>query len=311
MAELRKSVHAYNDEGRYCLYTVADAQKIALPSPVGNATNRHELNWFINEIKKAFRGCEVRPDQEDNARDMVYHVYYPEDEYTMGWIDVGFCHTNEKMVYRVYSRDITNNKHTNYSSEFRTKITALQGQAKQNAKKYLRRCTHSEVVLASRTKCRSALMHAVDDTQTKHRNAWTQLLGADWNETVEQVATPILNEMYMLLDSGHEFLDKTVPDNLMSLRVTKGVKDQSKADAEMPMYAIRVYERLGKQAFDVCTVGDMHNMQRTTLLGFSTYYDDLPDGVLGKLSTLSICGVGDYIPQVGYRHSEALFYVTQ
>ncbi len=38
----------------------------------------------------------------------------------------------------------------------------------------------------------------------------------------------------MLLDSGHEFMDKTVPDNLTSLRVAKEVKDQSKADAEMP-----------------------------------------------------------------------------
>jgi hypothetical protein len=311
MAELRKSVHAYNDEGKYSLYTVADVQKIALPSPVGNASNREELNWFINEIKKAFRGCEIRPDQEDNARDTVYHVYYPEDEYTMGWIDVGFCHTNEKMVYSVYSRDITNNKHSNYSSEFRTKITALQGQAKKNAKKYLRRCTHSDVVLASRTKCRSALMRAVDNTEDKHSTAWTQLFGARWDKTNEDRCTPILNEMYMLLDSGHEFLDKTVPDNLTSLRVAKGVKDQSKADAEMPMYAVRVYERLGKQAFDVCSVGDMHNMHGTRLLEFDTYYDDLPDGVLGKLSTLSICGVGDYIPQVGYRHSEALFYVTQ
>jgi hypothetical protein len=305
------SHYSYNEEGKYCLYMVADVQKIALPSPVGNASNRYELNWFINEIKKAFRGCEVRPDNEDNSRDMVYHVYYPEDEYTMGWIDVGFCHTNEKMVYRVYSRDITNNKHSNYSSEFRTKITALQGQAKQNAKKYLRRCTHSEVVLASRTKCRSALMHAVDDTETKHGTAWTQLFGARWDKTNEETTTPILNEMYMLLDSGHEFMDKTVPDNLTSLRVAEEVKAQSKADAEMPMYAVRVYERLGKQAFDVCSVGDMHNMHGTRLLEFDTYYDVLPDGVLGKLSTLSICGVGDYIPQVGYRHSEALFYVTQ
>ena len=308
---MAESHYSYNDEGKYCLYMVADAQKIALPSPVGNATNRYELNWFINEIKKAFRGCEVRPDHEDNNRDMVYHVYYPEDEYTMGWIDVGFCHTNEKMVYRVYSRDITNNKHSNYSSEFRTKITALQGQAKQNAKKYLRRCTHSEVVLASRTKCRSALMHAVDGNQDKYCTAWTQLFGARWDKTNEELVTPILNEMYMLLDSGHEFMDKTLPDNLTSLRVAKEVKDQSKADAEMPMYAVRVYERLGKQAFDVCPVGDMHNMDRTKLLEFDTYYGELPDGVLGKLSTLSICGAGDYIPQVGYRHSEALFYVTQ
>jgi len=308
---MAESHYSYDEEGKYCLYTVAEAQKIALPSPAGNATNRNELGWFIAEVKKAFRGCEVRPDHDSSHRDTVYHVYYPEDEYTMGWIDVGFCHTKEKMVYRVYSRDITNNKHTNYSSEFRTKVTALPVQAMQNAKKYLRRCTHSEVVLASRTKCRSALMRAVDDTHTKHCTAWSRLLGGEWNETREQVTAPILNEMYMLLDSGHEFLDKTVPDNLTSLRVVKGAKDRSKHDAEMPMYAVRVYERLGKQAFDVCSVGDMHNMERTRLLEFDTYYDDLPDGVLGKLSTLSICGVGDYIPQVGYRHSEALFYVTQ
>lgn len=308
---MAESYYSYNEEGKYCLYTVADVQKIALPSPVGNATNRYELNWFIDEIKEAFRGCEVRPDHDSSYRDTVYHVYYPEDEYTMGWIEVGFCHTKEKIVYSVYSRDIVNNKHSNYSSEFRTKVTALQDRAVKNAKKYLRRCTHSEVVLASRTKCRSALMHAVDNTQDKHSTAWTQLFGAKWDKTNEETATPILNEMYMLLDSGHEFLDKTVPDNLTSLRVAKEVKDQSKADAEMPMYAVRVYERLGKQAFDVCPVGDMHNMERTRLLEFDTYYGDLPDGVLGKLSTLSICGAGDYIPQVGYRHSEALFYVTQ
>ena len=308
---MANSHYSYDEEGKYCLYTVADAQTIALPSPAGNATNRNELGWFIAEVKKAFRGCEVRPDHDSSHRDTVYHVYYPEDEYTMGWIDVGFCHTNEKMVYRVYSRDITNNKHSNYSSEFRTKVTALPVQAMRNAKKYLRRCTHSEVVLASRTKCRSALMRAVDDTHTKHCTAWSRLLGGEWNETREQVTAPILNEMYMLLDSGHEFLDKTVPDNLTSLRVAEEVKAQSKADAEMPMYAVRVYERLGKQAFDVCSVGDMHNMHGTRLLEFDTYYDVLPDGVLGKLSTLSICEVGDYIPQVGYRHSEALFYVTQ
>ena len=58
--------------------------------------------------------------------------------------------------------------------------------------------------------------------------------------------------------------------------------------------------------WEICTI-----WRGTRLLKFDTYYGELPDGVLGKLSTLSICGVGDYIPQVGYRHSEALFYVTQ
>ncbi len=213
---MAESHYSYDEEGKYCLYTVAEAQKIALPSPAGNATNRNELGWFIAEVKKAFRGCEVRPDHDSSHRDTVYHVYYPEDEYTMGWIEVGFCHTKEKIVYSVYSRDIVNNKHSNYASGFRTKVAALPVQAMRNAKKYLRRCTHSEVVLASRTKCRSALMRAVDDTHIKHCTAWSRLLGGEWSETREQVTAPILNEMYMLLDSGYEFLDKTLPDNIFS-----------------------------------------------------------------------------------------------
>jgi hypothetical protein len=307
------SSYSFNEEGRFHLTTVAEAQKIAVPSPVGNATNRYELDWFIKEIKKAFRGCEVRPDHDSSIthRDTVYYVYYPEDEYTMGWIEVGFCHTKEKIVYSVYSRDITNNKHTNYSSEFRTKVTALQGQAIQNAKKYLRRFTHREVVLASAGPCRTVVRNAVEDTTNKYCTAWRQLFGADLNNTHEKTVTPMLNEMYTLLDTGHEFLDKTIPDNLTSLRVTKEVKDQSDADANMPMYAVRVYERLGKQAFDVCPLEDLTLMARNAKLEFATYYDDLPEGVLGKLSTLSICEDGAYVPQVGYRHSEGVFYVTQ
>ena len=307
------SNYSFNEEGRFDLTTVAEAQKVSLPSPVGNATNRYELDWFIKEIKKAFRGCEVRPDHYSGIthRDTAYHVYYPEDEYTMGWIEVGFCHTKEKIVYTVCSRDITNNKHTNYSSEFRQKVTALQGQARQNAKKYLRRFTHREIVLASAGRCRTVVRNAVEGNMEKYCTAWRQLFGADLNSTNEKTVTPMLNLMYTLLDTGHEFLDKTIPDNLTSLRVTKEVKDQSDADANMPMYAVRVYERLGKQAFDVCPLEDLTLMARNAKLEFATYYDDLPEGVLGKLSTLSICEDGTYVPQVGYRHSEGVFYVTQ
>lgn len=308
--------YAYNAEGKFNLVSVAEAQEIPLESPIGNTVTHKEIQWFIAEIKKAFRGCEIRPDEVSgsssyHSNDAWYYVYFPEDEYVMGFINVGFCHTNEKMVYRVYSRDITNNKHTNYSREFRTKTTALQGTAIKNAKKYLRRFTHREVVSASGGVCIKVMRHAVEDTQTKHCTAWRQLFGTDLNDTHEKAVTPMLNEMYMLLDTGHEFVDKTVPDNLTSLRVTKEVKEQSDADMKMPMYAIRVYERLGKQAFDIAPIEDLGRMDRSVKLEFATYYDDLPEGVMGKLSTLSICGIGDYVPQVGYRHSEAVFYVTQ
>ena len=77
------------------------------------------------------------------------------------------------------------------------------------------------------------------------------------------------------------------------------------------MYCIRVYERLGKQAFDVCPIENPNGVARNQDFEWAMYYDDLPEGVLGKLSTLSICEDNAYVPQVGYRHSEAVFYVTQ
>lgn len=306
--------YMYDAHGKCQIHTVAEAQKIPLESPVGDMTNRFELHWFITEIKKAFRGCEVRPSGEVSgyqSNDMWYYVYFPEDEYVMGFINVMFCHNNEKMVYNVYSRDITNNKYTNYSNEFRIKTTALQGTAIKNAKKYLRKFTHRELVLASGGVCRTVMRNTVENTIDKYCTAWRQLFGTDLSNTHEKAVTPMLNEMYMLLDTGHEFIDKTIPDNLTSLRVAKEVREQSDADMNMPMYAIRVYERLGKQAFDVAPLKDLGLMARDANLEFATYYDDLPEGVMGKLSTLSICGIGDYVPQVGYRHSEAVFYVTQ
>jgi hypothetical protein len=310
----------YDIHGKCQIHTVAEVLEVVTspePNLIGNATNRKEMRWFAQEVKKAFRGCEVRASSSD-INHSVYHVYMSDDEYVMGWIDVDFDHAKEKLVYVVHSRDIQNNKYDNHSEGFRTRVSTLAHVGLKNAKKYLRRFSHEEVVLASGGVCRTVMRNAVEGTIDKYCTAWRQLFGTDLNTTHEKAVTPMLNEMYMLLDTGHEFIDKTIPDNLTSLRVTKEVKEQSDADMNMPMYAIRVYERLGKQAFDVAPLEDGIRRHRDAILKtrdanleFATYYDDLPEGVMGKLSTLSICGIGDYVPQVGYRHSEAVFYVTQ
>jgi len=303
---------SYNDSGKFEVHTVADvlATGMSVDEIKDSAPITESLIYFIGEVKRAFKGCELRGSANESQYS-IWHVYMPDDEYTMGWIDVEWDNDNEKVVYVVQSRLITNNKFNNYSSEYRYKNTTVPTVAIKNAKKYLRRFTHSEVVHATVMDCSSAVRRSANDTLTVFSDTWRKLFGVDWNESIGTKCTPIVTEMYRLLDSGYEFIDKNTKENVRQLRVETEAFRQGERDRELPMYCVRVYERLGKQAFDVCPIENPNGVARNQNFEWAMYYDDLPEGVLGKLSTLSICEDGAYVPQIGYRHSEAVFYVTQ
>lgn len=312
------SDYIYDKHGSCKTYTVAEAIEgpelaPAVISSVG------ELNWFFQEIKKAFRGCEIRPSRSD-VSSCVYHVYMPEDEYTMGWIDVSLDysprHSGEEITYTVYSRDIRNNKFDKHSSGFRTKHTIRRSTALKNAKRYLRRFSHTEVIQASIQDYQSRVSRADYDAGQKHRHDWGELFGSYVNPERQVKCAPILRELYLLLDSGHTFLDASLGSNLTSLRSNKEILEQSLTDGELPVYGIRVRERMGQQVFDVCVIEDAQKISKDedlSRLSWDTHMHDetLPEGVIGRLSTLAICEKGTYVPQVGYRHSEAVFYVTK
>ena len=306
--------YMYDIHGKCQIYTVAEVLKVVTypePNLIGNATNRREMQWFAQEVKKAFRGCEVRASSSD-INHSVYHVYMSDDEYVMGWIDVDFDHAKEKLSYVVHSRDIQNNKYDHYSEGFRTKVSTLAHVGLKNAKKYLRRFSHEEVAFASIDKFKKASYGYRSSSSEAHSNIWRNMFGSSWDKSMEEACAPILKEMYLLLDSGHEFMDKSLSNNLTALRAGKAIKDQAEEDRNLPLSVVRVYEKLGNQAFDVCPIEDITVVARNATLKWGTYYEDtLPEGVLGKLSTLSICEEDAFIPQVGYRHSEAVFYVTQ
>jgi hypothetical protein len=308
------ATYMYDIHGKCQIHTVAEVLKVVTspePNLIGNATNRKEMQWFAQEVKKAFRGCEVRASSSD-INHSVYHVYMADDEYVMGWIDVDFDYAKEKLVYVVHSRDIQNNKYDNHSEGFRTKVSTLAHVGLKNAKKYLRRFSHEEVALVSIDKYKDAAYRYRSSSSEAHSNIWRNMFGSSWDKNMEEACAPILKEMYLLLDSGHEFMDKSLANNLTGLRAGKAIKDQAEEDRNLSLSVVRVYEKLGNQAFDVCPIEDIRGLARNATLKWATYYEDtLPEGVLGKLSTLSICEEDAFIPQVGYRHSEAVFYVTQ
>lgn len=327
------SANIYDKHGNCEVYTVAEAIEGPKPFPTADQEyhlldverrESRELNWFVQEIKKAFRGCEIRS-SSSHPPSCVYHVYMPEDEYTMGWIDVSLDysprHSGQEIVYTVHSRDIRNKKFDKHSSGSRRKHTIRRSTALKNAKRYLRRFSHTEVIQVSIQDYQSHVSRADYDAGQKHRDAWDELFGSygssgSLNTERQAKCAPLLNELYLLLDSGHTFLDASLGSNLTSLRSSKEILEQSLIDSELPVYGIRVRERMGQQVFDVCFIEDAQKINKgedLSKLSWDTHMHDetLPEGVIGKLSTLAICEKGTYVPQVGYRHSEAVFYVTK
>ncbi len=42
-----------------------------------------------------------------------------------------------------------------------------------------------------------------------------------------------------------------------------------------------------------------------------TYYDDLPEHILGRLAVMSMVEDGAFVPGVGFKHTEGMFYVAR
>jgi|TARA_B110000902_G_scaffold245838_1_gene300321 hypothetical protein len=120
----------------------------------------------------------------------------------------------------------------------------------------------------------------------------------------------MLKEMYHLLDKGHTFVDVSFKAKLIEARTAHMELKQAKKERDSDMYAIRVYERMGKQMCDVMSIpAGVVVGRRDTFVG-TVPPEELPEGTLGRLSALAICEFNTYIPQVGFRYDESIFYVT-
>ena len=122
---------------------------------------------------------------------------------------------------------------------------------------------------------------------------------------------PIVKEMFHLVDVGHSFLDAEWNIKLIAVKAKHKSYLSTVEDSSEDLYCVRVHERIGTQMFEVTKTDDtMRSASVDDFVGVLTA-DDLPEGVLGKLGVMAICENGAYVPQVGYRYDESIFYVTQ
>ena len=269
-----------------------------------------EYTKFIGEVQKAFRGCKLRSREAQETNANKLHLYMPEDTFSMGAIWITYNDDNE-LLYCVKSHKVRNGKYNSYSNDFRICITKRPDTALKNAKKYLQRLTHSDIVRATSHECYDTVHAYKRKEQDSLDTLYRQVFDIGYRDNLP----PIVKEMFHLVDVGHSFLDAEWNIKLIAVKAKHKSYLSTVEDSSEDLYCVRVHERIGTQMFEVTktdssVISHYRPKEGVDFVGVLTA-DDLPEGVLGKLGVMAICENGAYVPQVGYRYDESIFYVTQ
>jgi hypothetical protein len=266
-----------------------------------------QFSEFASQVQKAFRGCKLRASAE-GVRGL--HVYMEGDTYTMGSI---WIRSNDEgdIQYVVSSSKVKNSRHNSWSNEHRQCHSINLKTAVKNAKKYLQRLSHVDMVKATAHHCYDAIHDYLRSQTKKVDKMLCEVFDAGFDR--HGGVPHHVKEMFHLAEMEHKFLDLEWNMKLSKTRIEYKNHAQTLADCSSDMYYVRVYEKLGTTMFDVTkTASNMsiYEKQKTDFLGSLTV-EELPEGVIDKVSAMAICTYEEFVPCVGYRFDESIFYVTQ
>jgi prophage antirepressor-like protein len=264
---------------------------------------------FRDRVKAAMRGL----DFIDRDKQSVW-VYRDDCPYVLGWIGFGDYRdggdgtgygTN---VFVVQARTIENKKYADHSNQFCMKMSANVEVALRNAKKYLRQYSPQELAMVNLRGVSDKVTGRADESRAKLRTAMSAVFDVDiYNKT-----STLARELQHLLNTEHEFLHPEFRRNLTTYFELKHDADVLR-DRTIPMWFVRVYERMGQQSFDVLSIDKPESNYTVEISQDVHRYqsDDLPEDIMGKLSVLNILTDDQYVDGVGYRAGEGMFYVVR
>ena len=261
---------------------------------------RDQLQAFRKAVEAAIPGCRTTP-----YNNMWCWVYMPEDHVAMGAIGYGNFSNNGRgaSTYAVASRTIANRKYGNGTEQYCTVKSVSIGVSVKSAKKYLRKHSPKELVERTKESIREAVNKIRNNVVSVVNKSEVDLFGG----TLRRNA-PMLAEIRYLLNSGHKFLDPTVPAKLTEYFALLTEEQNTQGRVNMDFVAVSVAH--GKQRFDVVPV-DKVDYHWPTIGEPQSFYDDVPEDIIGRLAVLSMVEDGAYVPGVGLRHTEGMFYVAR
>ena len=266
-----------------------------------------ELQTFMNRLQGVFRGVKFV-----KMRSNKVWVYYPDEPYPMGYIGYGDFRTEVcgDDQYMVASRKITNDKYGDYQDQFRMKMSGNMDTAIRNAKRFLRNFSPHEMAGANAKLLRSKANDAPEMLGSKFRKSMRELFDHETGNKTGSFKGRMLTELRHLVDSDHGFVDGAFGHQLKQM-FEMGDAWRESLNKTVNVYFVRVFEKFGKQTFQVTELDDVRDYNPLISDQFVTYTDDLPENIMGKLAVLSMTEDGNYVDEVGMRVDEGMFYVVR
>lgn len=234
-------------------------------------------------------------------------VYYPNQEYALGYIGHGDYAINENnTVYAVYSRKVSHKKIQNRHRQHHMLQSKDMDKAVKNAKRALLPYTMQEIADRSINNFAENTRAVVTEAESEAKGYIRKCRDEDVME----------KELRNLIGLGVQFVTPEFQAAATQFLAAEA-EAREKKNHMQGAYFIRLYERFNGMHADVLTYdrnvksankygGKVEPIDLKTLKA-----DELPEDVQMKIATLSMMDSDTYVPMVGLKASATSFWVER
>lgn len=252
-----------------------------------------------------------------HARDSrSYWIYRDDCPYVLGWVAYGDYRDggDGTNMYVVQARTIVNGKYAEYSKQYFMKMSTNFDVAVRNAKKFIRMMSPQELAGTRMRDASNAVDGVVDVAKTEFSEIRNKVIDVESSlySSRTNEGSSLLNELRHLMNSNHEFIDTMFGENLATF-FAKQEELVRLRNRTVPMWFVRVYDRMEQQVFDVIDIDKAESAYGAEISDDVKRYtaDTLPEDIMQKLSVLNILQANDYVDDVGFSAGEGMFYVVR
>jgi len=298
--------------------TVGTVTENTINNGVALRSGTYMKEYVIPFAKRVCKELRVRMILRDSRS---YWIYRDDCPYTLGWVGYGDYRDggDGTLMYVVQARTIVNGKYNPYSSQYFMKMSTNVGVALRNARTFIRMMSPQELAGIHLKNASDAVDRVIEVAKAEFSEIRNKVIGEVGYSSQPNKGSTLLNELRHLMNSNHEFIDASFNDNLTTF-FAKQDELIRLHNRTVPMWFIRVYDRMEQQVFDVIAVDKAKysssgyiTVSRPEISNDVSRYtaDNLPEEIMQKLSVLNILQAGDYVDDVGFSAGEGMFYVMQ
>ena len=270
------------------------------------------LYQFASALRKAMPGVKFGYDWAtlrglDNFGVHEVWVYYPNQEYALGYIGHGDYAINEtNTVYAVYSRKVAHKKIQKRNKQHHMLQSMSLDKAVKNAKRVLVPYTMQEVANRS-------INDFAENTRTVVNEAESEAKGYIRKCRDEDVME---RELRNLISLGVQFVTSEFQAAATHFLSAEAEARDKKAHLQ-GAYFIRLYERFDGMHADILTYdrkvkgASKYSTTPDPVESTTVKADTLPEDVQMKIATLSMMDVDTYVPMVGHKVSATSFWIER